>query len=702
MKPELLAPAGSPESLRAAVLCGADAVYLGWGDFNARRNAKNFTDEEFADALLFCHQRGVRVFLTLNTLLTDRELPRALETARQACRLGIDAVLIQDWGLFTLLRQALPDLPLHASTQMSIFTSGGACEAAAMGCERVVIARECSAEDTASICKNCPAEIEIFFHGALCMCYSGQCSMSALIGGRSGNRGKCAQPCRLPYGVDEKAGGYPLSLKDSCLADRLQEAADMGVACLKLEGRMKRPEYVAVITGIYSRLLEEGRRPTAAEKDALEQAFSRSGFTDWYWQGKKGPGMFGTRPENAPDPKELFAAARAAYEKESTRTVPVRFTCRAIADKAITLTAADHDGHAVTVSGPVPEAARNRAVTAEDVAARLSKTGGTAYHCESADVTVDDGLSLSAAVINALRRDALTALTEARTAVPVRRELPAPNPPEDTCAADKPQLTVSVTFMEQLSPELLAMSPAVVYVPLEVLSHVTALPAYDGIWCAVLPRIWKDADEPLLRRWLEHAKSLGITAAALSNLGHLSLVRNTGLAMYGDLGLNVFNARSADFLRSKGLNSACLSFELRGAQIRDMAKPLPAEAVVYGRLPLMIMENCLVKNKTGCKLDRNGSAVPACGPCRSTHTLHDRTGARFPLLPAFGHRTEIQNCKPMYLADRADWKQLGLTYARLRFTTETAEECAAIFRAYRDGAPAAGDYTRGLFDRGVE
>jgi len=702
MKPELLAPAGSPESLRAAVLCGADAVYLGWGDFNARRNAKNFSDEEFADALLFCHQRGVRVFLTLNTLLTDRELPRALETARQACRLGIDAVLIQDWGLFTLLREALPDLPLHASTQMSIFTSGGACEAASMGCERVVIARECSAEDTASICKNCPSEIEIFCHGALCMCYSGQCAMSALIGGRSGNRGKCAQPCRLPYGVDEKANGYPLSLKDSCLADNLQEAADMGVACLKLEGRMKRPEYVAVITGIYSRLLEEGRRPTAAEKVALEQAFSRSGFTDWYWQGRKGPGMFGTRPENAPDPKELFAAARAAYEKESARTVPVRFICRAAADEAITLTAADNDGHTVTVSGPVPEAARNRAVTAEDIAARLAKTGGTAYHCESADVTVDDGLSLSAAVLNALRRDALTALTEARTAVPARRELPAPNPPENTCAADKPQLTVSVTSMAQLSHELLAMSPAVVYVPLEVLSEITVLPAYGGVWCAVLPRIWKDTDEPLLRRWLEHAKALGVTAASLGNLGHLSLVRDTGLAMYGDLGLNVFNARSADFLRTKGFVSATLSFELRGAQIRDMAKPLPAEAVVYGRLPLMIMENCLVKNKTGCKLDRNGSVVPACGPCRSTHTLHDRTGAQFPLLPAFGHRTEIQNCKPLYLADRADWKQLGLTYARLRFTTETADECAAIFRAYRDGAPATGDYTRGLFDRGVE
>ena len=315
MRPELLAPAGSPEALRAAVQNGADAVYLGWGDFNARRGAKNFSDEEFADALAYCHERGVRVFLTLNTLVTDRELPAALETAAAAARLGVDAVLVQDWGLFDLLRRALPDLPLHASTQMSLFTSGGAKEIAADGCERVVIARECSAEDTRTICENCPVEVEVFAHGALCMCYSGQCEMSALIGGRSGNRGRCAQPCRLPYGVNAPAkNAYPLSLKDSCLADRLGEMADMGVACVKLEGRMKRPEYVAVITRIYARLLEEGRSPTSQELAELEQAFSRSGFTDWYWQGRHGAAMFGTRPENAPDPKELFDEARRAYE----------------------------------------------------------------------------------------------------------------------------------------------------------------------------------------------------------------------------------------------------------------------------------------------------------------------------------------------------------------------------------------------------
>ena len=690
MSMELLSPAGSPESLRAAVQSGAGAVYLGWGDFNARRSAKNFSDEEFADALRYCHERGVRVFLTLNTLLTDRELPRALETATAACRMGVDSVLVQDWGLFDLLRQALPDLPLHASTQMSLFTSGGCREMAADGCERVVIARECSAADTAEICKNCPAEVEVFVHGALCMCYSGQCEMSALIGGRSGNRGRCAQPCRLPYGVNEPAKkNYPLSLKDSCLADRLGEMAEMGVACLKLEGRMKRPEYVAVITRIYARLLAEGRRPTAAEKAELEQAFSRSGFTDWYWQGRHGAGMFGTRPENAPDPKELFAQAKAAYEKGDQRTVPVRFACTVRAGVPCALTAETEDGRAVTVTGPVPEAARSRAVTAEELCQRLRKTGGTAYRCKAVTAEVDEGLSLPASAVNALRRDALAALTDARTAPPQRRELPVPPPPAGDRAAAAPRFTVSVTTAAQLTPQLLALGPARVYVPLELLAAFTALPEADTEWCAILPRVWRDRDEAELRRWLDHAKALGVTAVLTGNIGHLSLVRDTGLAVYGDYGLNVFNGRALDYLRKKGLSSACLSFELRFAQLRDLPKCLPAEAIVYGRLPLMITENCLIENAGACRCDR-------------PNFLTDRTGAAFPLLPAYGHRTEIQNSRVLWLADRPEYRRLGLSFARLRFTTETPEECLRVFRDYQAGAAASGEFTRGLYERGVE
>lgn len=690
MKPELLAPAGSPESLRAAVQNGADAVYLGWGDFNARRGAKNFSDEEFADALAYCHVRGVRVFLTLNTLLTDRELPQALETAAAACRLGVDSILVQDWGLFDLMRRTLPDLPLHASTQMSVFTSGGAIELAADGCERVVIARECSREDTAAICRNCPAEVEVFVHGALCMCYSGQCAMSALIGGRSGNRGRCAQPCRLPYGINEPAKKqYPLSLKDSSLARELQDMSDMGVACLKLEGRMKRPEYVAVITRIYARLLAENRKPTSAEETELAQAFSRSGFTDWYWQGRHGAGMFGTRPENAADPKELFDAARAAYEKDDLRTVPVRFTCQIKKDVPCTLTAADYDGHTVTVAGPVPEAARNRSITADEISARLKKTGGTAFRCESVETAVDTGLSLPASAINALRRDALAAMAQARTAAPVRRELPVPPLPDIDCSAGTPRFTVSVTNAAQLTGGLLDFHPARTYVPLELLADFPSLPLSDTEWCAILPRIWRDQDEAQLRRWLDRAKELGITGALLGNIGHFSLVRDTGLRLYGDFGLNVFNARSLDYLRSKGLSSACVSFELRFAQIRDMRKILSTEAVVYGRLPLMITENCLIENSGGCRCDR-------------PNFMNDRTGASFPLLPAYGHRTEIQNSKVLWLADRPDWKRLGVAYARLRFTTEAPEECVQVYQGYLNGTPAPGAFTRGLYERGVD
>ncbi len=682
LPPELLAPAGSPESLRAAVEHGAGAVYLGWGAFNARRGAQNFDEEEFAQALAYCHIRGVRVFLTLNILLADRELPQALEAARTASRLGVDAVLVQDWGLFDLLRRTLPDLPLHASTQMSLFTSGGACEIAAGGCERVVIARECSREETEAICQACPAEIEAFVHGALCMCYSGQCAMSALIGGRSGNRGRCAQPCRLPYGVNEAAKeNRPLSLKDACMADHLREMGSL--ACLKIEGRMRRPAYVAAVTGVYARLLEEGRGPTPQERATLERAFSRSGFTDAYWRGTKGPEMLGFRPENAPVAEEPLPPAE-------DRRIPVAFTCAVRAGAPCTLAADDGQGRHVTVTGPLPEPAGRRALTAEDLSARLGKTGGTPYRCLKTNVSLDPGLYLSAAGINALRRDALEALSAARSAPPVRREcFPPPPLPELDCSQPEPRFTISVADPAQLTAPLLALGPARVYVPLEALAELSALPEGETEWCAILPRVWRDRDEPRLRRWLDHARDLGVTGLLLGNLGHFPLTRDGAWALYGDYGLNVFNSRSLAYLREKGLASACLSFELRFAQLRDLRKLLPAEAIVYGRLPLMITENCLIQNTVGCR-------------CDQPNFLNDRTGASFPLLPAFGHRTEVENSRPLWLADRPDYRRLGLAYARLRFTTETPEECVRVYRAYLDGEAPQGSFTRGLYQRGVE
>ena len=689
---ELLSPAGSRASLEAAVQAGADAVYMGFGAFNARRNAKNFTDEEFADAVAYCHLRGVRVFLTLNTLLTDRELPQAAEALRKASDMGVDAVLIQDWGALTLAQAVAPDLPIHASTQMSLFTAGGARWAEGLGMERVVLARELSREDIARVCQSCGAEIEVFVHGALCMCYSGQCTMSALIGQRSGNRGACAQPCRLPYGVNGPCRGqYPLSLKDANLSAYLQELEQLGVACLKLEGRMKRPEYVAVVTAVYRRLLDEGRGPTEEESRALYDAFSRSGFTDGYYRHRKGPAMFGTRPESAPEPKELFAQARQLYENGEHKRIPITLQADLRAGQPFTLTAGDGT-HTVTVTGAVPEAARTRELTAQDVAERLKKTGGTVFRCETVHVTAGHGLMLSAAAINSARRDVLEALAQARTALPRRRTLPTPELPAcETAAVPAPKLTCSIARADQLTAAL-AEQAAVVYVPIELLPEIGR---YDGkaALCAVLPRVWRDGDEAGFRKILETTPSL--SAVTVGNAGHMAVVEGLPLAKRGDFGLNVFNSRAVAFWQGQGLDSVTLSFELRHQQVREIRKYLPCEAIVYGRLPLMITENCMIGNAGGCRGDKR--------LCQGDNYLTDRTGARFPLLGQYGCRCEVENSRVLFLADKPEWRQAGLAYARLRFTTETPEQCDAVLRQYLgESGDVPEDFTRGLFYRGVE
>lgn len=686
---ELLAPAGSREALAAAVQNGADAVYMGLGSLNARRSARNFTDEDFADAVAYCHLHGVRVYLTLNTLLTDRELPEAAEVLRKASAWGVDAVLVQDWGLWQLARLVAPDQPLHASTQMSLHTLSGAKLAAELGMERVVLARELSARDTEVICRSCGAEVEVFAHGALCMCYSGQCAMSAMIGGRSGNRGTCAQPCRLPYSIGEKTG-YLLSLKDNNLARYLGQMEQMGVACVKLEGRMKRPEYVAAVTGIYRRLLDEKRPPNGQEQAQLEKAFSRSGFTDGYWLGRRGAQMFGMRPENARWPEDWFAQVRKTYENGAeNRPLTVDFTCRVAAGEPSRLTAALADGRSITVSGAVPEAARNRSLTPEELRARLQKTGGTAFVCRSADISLEDGLMLSAGSVNALRREALEGLRALLTCPPERRVFPTPALPEtDEAHTGAPALTASVTYAHQLTREL-AQSVAYLYLPLSLLDEVD-LDAYAGCTkpCAVLPRIFRTEDETKFRRILQAHPQLA--AVAVSNLGHLPIVAGLGLEVRGDLGMNVFNSRSLLFLRELGLQSATVSAELRHQQIRDLRKYLPCEAVVYGRLPLMITENCPLRCAGQCGRGAGG-------------VLTDRTGAAFPVLCGHGCRSEIQNSKTLFLADKPEWQRCALHWARLRFTTETAEECLAALRRYQgQGGYAPADFTRGLFYRGVD
>ena len=690
---ELLAPAGSMEAVAAAVQNGADAVYLGYGDFNARRNAKNFSEEEFAAAVSYCHIRGARVYLTLNTLLTDRELPKAAEVAAQASAIGADAVLIQDLGVLRMLRQAAPDLPVHASTQMTLHSLDGVKMAADLGLTRAVLSRELSRDQIAYICQRSPIEIEVFAHGALCMCYSGQCFLSSVIGGRSGNRGLCAQPCRLKYGWMDRADGYPLSLKDLSLAGHLRELRKMGVACVKIEGRMKRPEYVAVVTGIYARAIKEDREPTAEELEQLRAAFSRQGFTQGYYLDQQGPDMFGVREETK-EPKELFAAARNTYQSGEAQRVPVTFYAMLRPGEPARVGVEDPDGRVVTVEGAVPEAARTRPLTEEAVAAQLSRTGGTPYRCEKVRALVEDGLSLPLAALNALRRQALEDLTAQRAVPPARRTGEFHPGARYENRKEPPLLTISVRRAEQVTKELLDLGPALVYLPLEELcAHPELAQAPAGTKIGViLPRVAWDREYPALTDALDQARRLGITDALVGNLGLAPIVRAMGFALRGDFGLEVYNSQAVKEYKRLGFASLTLSFEMKLAQVRDISKHLDTELITYGRLPLMIMENCIIKNRTG-----------ACS-CQNVNILTDRKGARFPVLPAPGCRSELFNSQKLFLADKAaDYRHVGLWAQRLMFITENPRECVQAAQRYLgQNTWAPTEYTRGLYYRDVE
>ncbi len=693
---EILSPAGSPEALRAAVCAGADAVYLGFGQFNARRGAKNFTRDEFAAAAAYCRLRGVKVYLTLNTLCADREMEAAVDCAVQASQLGADAALVQDMGLVRALRQAAPDLPLHASTQMTIHSLDGVKQAADLGMTRAVLARELSRRDIAYICEKSPIEIEVFVHGALCMCYSGQCFMSSVIGGRSGNRGMCAQPCRLPYGWGEElAGGHPLSLKDMSLAGHLRELRDMGVASAKIEGRMKRPEYVYIVTKVYADALREGREPTPEELSRLEQAFSRQGFTDGYFMERKGPDMFGVR-EEARNPRELFAQAKAAYEKGEGPGVPVKLYAMVRAGEPVQVGVEDGQGRVVTAAGRPPEAARRRAVSRAEVEAQLAKTGGTPYRAVDARALVEDGLAVPLSALNALRRQVLDGLSAQRSALPRRRHGAYKLGARYENYRGEPDIYLSLRRASQMTFELVKAKPDLITLPVEeAAAHPDEVKGAieRGVpVAAVLPRICFDRELPALREQLEACREAGISDVYVGNLGLIPLCRELGFALRGDFGLQVFNSQGVKEYKRMGFQSLTASFELKLAQIRDLSKAVDLEIIAYGRLPLMITENCAIQNQSGRCV------------CSNVNLLTDRKGVRFPVERAWGCRNEVLNANKVFLADKAaDWKKAGLRAVRLLFTTENGVECAQVLEAYRGkGNYVPNNFTRGLYYRDVE
>ena len=697
--PELLAPAGSMEAVRAAVCNGATAVYLGFGAFNARRGAKNFTAEEMREALAYCRRHHVKTNVTVNTIVLDREMKQLLEDVRLLLEAGADALIVQDVGAARRIRERFPDAVLHASTQMTIHSLEGALAAKKLGFDRVVLSRELPLEEIKYITQHAGVETEVFVHGALCMCYSGQCGLSAVIGRRSGNRGLCAQPCRLPYGGKNQ---YPMSLKDLCLLPQLQALCEAGVSSLKIEGRMKRPEYVAIVTKIYASVLQEQRMPTKQELDTLERVFSRDGFTQGYLKDRIGPSMFGTRSKaSEQELKPLYAAAAKTYtQPEQLPTVPVTLSFTAHAQQLMQLSACAQ-GHTVTVIGEVPEYAQKRATTREDVEKALQKTGGTQFEVQQLSIVLEDGLRIAAKLLNELRRQALEQLSEKvqpEAAPALRENLQR----QEICSAETPLrgYTVQVRTMEQLSA-LTALPVQAYYVPLDVLTAHAAqtqkLLQNGLVIIPVLPRIIWDREQQNIMEQLECCKTWGCTQVLCGNIAQIALAQQVGLQPIGDFGLNAFNSDALETYRQMGVFRQTISFELRLPQIRDLVKPMETELIICGRLPLMLTENCMMTGaKGGCK--RDGTGICAKG----AYYLTDRRGAKFPVFREEHCRNTLYNSQRLYL-EPEEYQRLGIAYARLLFTDETPQQAAEITAAViQHKQPPLEDTTRGLYRRGVE
>ena len=660
--PELLCPAGSPDALDAAIEGGADAVYLGGAAFNARMNAKNFGGDALRSAVLRAHAYGVKVYLTLNTLVTDRELPAYLSSAREALHASVDALIVADLGGISALRQAFPGVELHASTQMSAHHSHMGHELNRLGFTRMVIARETSAENIKAIVQRSPIEVEIFIHGALCVSHSGQCLFSSMVGGRSGNRGECAQPCRLPYSCNGCAknskNGYPLSLKDLSLAAHVPELIEAGVASLKIEGRMKSPEYVRDTARIWRRLLDERRAATPKELQELASIFSRGGLTDGYYTSAINRRMLGVRS----DANKSESRALAPFTG-ITRRLPLSLQVTLQRNRPATLSLSDGT-HTVTAVGDIPMNAINAPLSRETVERNLSKFGGTPYVADEISLTMDEGLMLPISRLNDLRRRALLSLEDVKST----SVLPEEQPFEAQSVSGTRISLRSARFYDptQITPRAKDFFDRL-YLP----AHKYTSDA-NGV---VLPPVVFDSDDSRVLQMLKSAAEQGARYALVGNIGHLSLVRRAGLTPVGDFRLNVTNTQTVAALERMGISSVILSPELSLPRLRDIQGN--TEAIVYGRLPLMTLEKCLIRDLADCKTCDAGSFV-----------LRDRRGFSFPVLREWEHRNLLCNSLPTNMSDKEDeLLRARVTAQHFLFTTESATDVDAVISAFSSHSP---------------
>lgn len=684
---EILAPVGSEEMLRAAVFSGADAVYLGFSGFNARTGAGNFDADSLQEAVRFCHARGVAVHVALNTTVYGTELPALEQAIRAVAASGADAVICQDLAVATLIGKIAPQLPRHGSTQMSVHTLQGALELKELGFTRVVLARELSLPEVEHITKHCGIETECFIHGALCMSVSGQCYMSAFLGGRSGNRGSCAGPCRLPFEANALPEGKPgrlhhLSLKDNSAIDKLDKLQALGVASAKIEGRLRTPEYVAAAVSACL----AGREGRAYDRDLLKNAFSRSGFTSGYLDGKIDGTMFGVRSEaDAELTKKTLPMLRELYRRERSR-VPVQMKLE-IEEGGEKLTVTDADGNKAFAYGDAePQPARTDPT--ESLNRSLTKTGGTPFTAEKITVEMDGGpWFIPGSAVNELRREALDALLK-------KREVLRPWPTTEEHVAALPQRTLPPRRTLRARFERWEQVPeraldGVEYLILPIAQADRVPREWRAKTLLELPRVMFGALEQDTARRIAATQDAGFAGYEVSNIAHLRLCR--GLPMTGGFGLNITNNVAAQFYAEQGLSSLLILPEVKDSDIATIAptrngKPVPTGVMIYGHMPLMLTRACPLQN------------IHDCAHCDKTGVLTDRKAKKFPVRCGLGVRT-IYNPVPIYMGDKPG--ALAVDYGVAYFTLESREEVAQILDSIRTHAPFEGDFTRGLYFKGT-
>lgn len=683
-RPEILAPCGSYDSLIAAVRSGADAVYLGTKEFNARRNAGNFDFQQLKEAVSYCHGRNVKVHVTFNTLVSDDELKEAENVLKHICLCGADVLILQDVGLAHLVKNLAPGLERHASTQMSVQTSYGVNLLEKMGYCRAVLPRELSKNEIANIRSKTKIELETFVHGALCMCVSGQCLLSAMIGSRSGNRGFCAQPCRLPFKA-KNGNGYDLSLKDLSLIDKSDELAELGIASLKIEGRMKRPEYVAAAVTSLKNKLDGKENPDI--NNALSAVFSRSGFTDGYYTNNRGSHMFGirTKEDVVSADKSTFSKLSDLYRKETPRR-KVNFSLSAL--KTGVSLVADCDGKTVEIqSDYVPQQAINKPATAEALTASLSKCGGTMFAVGDIQIILDEGMAIPASVVNSLRRECLENLDRQLSFTPPKQfnadAVPAVSGTKRH-RAENPYI-IRVSDMSQL-PENKDGIHSLIFPLGEEEKALDFTRGTNIIPVSEIPSGIFGTDEALIKK-LTAAKEKGITTAYCNTLDGIALANEVGMDIFGGFRLNVFNSLSAKVFGDMGVKMLTLSPELKMTMLNNITSDIPLSMIAYGRLPLMLTRNCPNRNGMSCK------------ECKGKGTLTDRKGIEFPVECGNGC-SELLNSRVIYLGDKQ--QEIKTDHLILYFTKENRDEVDAVLDMYRKGVKYNGEFTRGLYYRGVE